>query len=229
MILVVASSSAELQGIEQFPLSGGDVRVLPNGDSIVAVTVGVGKINSALGTAQAFQKRAPSLVIGVGTCGAIRQDLQIGDIVLPSHVVQYDLDLRLFGLPRGSIPTREGDLEGTLKVDAIAQEFRHWDKRKVHSSIVLGTADKFLVAKERAAQPWICEELHIDVVDMESYAIVKAARQEGCKVAIVRVVSDTWRGNRPKNYQKFLSASSDDIFSLIAYYLESSEKSPTIL
>ena len=216
MILVVASSPAELQGIEQFPLSENGVRRLPNGESIVAVAVGIGKVNAALGTAQALAKWSPSLVVGMGTCGAIRQDLQVGDIVLPKQVIQYDIDLRRFGWPRGSIQSLEGTLEGALNTEVLFTHLKHWKGNRVYPSVVLGTADTFLVALDRERQPWLSEELKIEVVDMESYAMVKAAKQVGCKVAVVRVVSDTWRGNRPKNYQKFLLKSSEDVFSLLA-------------
>lgn len=229
MILVVASSPAELQGIEQFPLSESGIRRLPNGESIVAVAVGIGKVNAALGTAQALALWSPSLLIGIGTCGAIRQDLQIGDIVLPKQIIQYDIDLRRFGWPRGSMQSLEGRVEGALTTEDLVNNLSYWKERRVHASVVLGTADIFLVAEDRAREPWIREELGIDVVDMESYAMVKAAKQARCAVAIVRVVSDSWRGNRPKNYQKFLSACSVDIFSLLAQYNEPSEKSPIIL
>ena len=229
MILVIASSVSELQGIEQFSRLEGEVRVLPNGESIVGVAVGVGKINGALGTAQALQQWSPSLVVGVGTCGAVRQDLQVGDIVLPTQVVQYDINLQRFGWARGTIPAADGSMEGPLELEVTLQKPTHWDKRRVFSSLVLGTADQFLVAEKREQQPWITDDLHIDVVDMEGYAIVKAARQVGCKVLIMGVVSDTWRGNRPKKYQKFLSESSADLFSLLAQYREPSEKSPIIL
>ncbi len=229
MILVVASSTSELQGIEQFPRLERDVRVLPSGVPIVATAVGVGKVNAALGTIQALQHWTPLVVIGVGTCGAIRQDLQIGDIIFPSKIVQYDIDLRLFGWPRGSIPSATGDLEGALEIDVLTKSIDQWNGKNVWSSLVLGTADNFSVAQQRANQPWMREELSIDVVDMESYAMVKAAHHTGHKIMIARVVSDTWRGNRPKGYQRFLAESSADLFSLLAQYTEPSEKSPTIL
>ena len=54
MILVVASSAKELQGVQRFPLHDGQVRILADGTPLVAVSVGVGKIQAAIGTFEAI-------------------------------------------------------------------------------------------------------------------------------------------------------------------------------
>lgn len=233
MILIVASSWSELVGVEQFPSIDGQRRSLPNGDMLVAIPIGVGKVQAALGTAKALETWKPSHLIGIGTCGAIRQDMEVGDIVCAGRVVQYDIDLRRFGLPRGSTFDSEGKEAGELVLQSpclrMLHELREYRGRKIWERGVLGTADTFLVASERKDKPWIAEQLHVDAVDMESYAIVAAGLSCGIPVSIVRTVSDTWRGSRPKSYGKFLVSASQDMCALIAQYAEPSEKSPTIL
>lgn len=77
--------------------------------------------------------------------------------------------------------------------------------------------------------PWVEEQLHVGAVDMESYAIASAAMADGIPVSVIRVVSDTWRGHRPRSYRAFLRSAAADLLDIIVQYSLPSEKSPTIL
>jgi adenosylhomocysteine nucleosidase len=215
MILVVASSQQELQGIYEYEpwlgtqdgLPKVEARSTPGGEPIVAVAVGVGKVQAALNTAQAIQIHRPSIVVGIGTCGAIRDDLCVGDILVASSVIQYDVDLRRFGLKRGELPSATGPALGILKTDLFPPTTIDGMERLFFQQ-TMGCADRFLVANERKVLSFISDELHVDAVDMESFAMVAAARQALVPVAIVKTVSDTNRGARARNYAAFLTESS---------------------
>jgi 5'-methylthioadenosine/S-adenosylhomocysteine nucleosidase len=215
MILVVASSQQELQGIQEYEpwhgsiecLSTDGLKCTPGGKPIVAVAVGVGKVQAALNTAHAIHAYKPSLVVGIGTCGAIRDDLCIGDILVASSVIQYDIDLRRFGLQRGELPSPTGSVFGVLETDLFSPtKIVGWER--LFFKQLIGCADRFLVTKERKELSYIIDELHVDAVDMESFAMVAAARQALVPVAIVRTVSDTSRGARARNFAAFLAESS---------------------
>jgi 5'-methylthioadenosine/S-adenosylhomocysteine nucleosidase len=215
MILVVASSQQELQGIQEYEpwlgtmegLPKDELKCTPGGKPIVAVAVGVGRVQAALNTAQAIHTYKPSLVVGIGTCGAIRDDLCIGDILVASSVIQYDIDLRRFGLKRGELPSPTGAIFGVLETDLFPPRKINGLERLFFQQLI-GCADRFLVAKERKELSFITDELHVDAVDMESFAMVAAARQALVPVAIVRTVSDTNRGARARNYATFIAESS---------------------
>lgn len=216
MILVVASSVKELEGITQFePMERQGLFKIEHGIPAVAVPVGVGKVQAAVETAKAIRMWHPQAVVGIGTCGALRRDLKIGDILIASHVVQYDIDLRRFGLKRGETFSFKGDSVGFLETDDIVTP--PCGNVKIMRKAVLGSADRFLTARERLDLPWLTEELHIDAVDMESYAMVCAARGECIPVAIIRVVSDTARGARPTSFSSFLAESSRSLCALLPF------------
>jgi nucleoside phosphorylase len=60
--------------------------------------------------------------------------------------------------------------------------------------------------------------------------MVAAAKRAQVPVAIIRVVSDTWFGDRAKSLPNFLKEASALIDRIIRIgYMEPSEKSPTIL
>ena len=219
MILVVASSNKELQGVSL--------------KAFRTVSLGVGKVSAALGTYEAIVRYRPDHVVGIGSCGAISPGLAVGDLVVPSSLVQYDVDLRAFRLPRGHVFGAQGERLGVLEVDVLpywpASGVTRFGNRAVHQNSTLGTADHFSTPADRHLRPWMVDELHIDAVDMESYAIVAAARRAQVPVSIIRAVSDTWEGMRAEALADFLRDTAEDIGQLIARYSEPSEKSPTIL
>jgi adenosylhomocysteine nucleosidase len=217
--LVVASSLAELQGHakyeayadipanSEFPI----VRKTPQGEPFAVVCVGVGQVNAALHTYRAIQALRPALVVGVGTCGALRDELKVGDILIAGSVIQYEVDLRRFGLKRGELPGADGNPCGALATGFPAWT---WDAgKRLFTSQTLGTADRFLVAEDRRGADHLQDELGLDAVDMESYAMVAAARKASVPVAILRTVSDTNRGARPRSYPAFLAEASKRMFT----------------
>lgn len=219
MILVVASSKRELQGDALKPFR--------------TVSLGVGKVLAGVGAYEAIVRYRPSHVVGIGICGGVSQHLSVGDLVIPAKVVQYDMDLRAFRLPRANTYGAEGERIGDLNTDMLsswpAQRVTRFRGRAVHEGVTLGTADHFVTTEDMDAKPWIHHALHIDAVDMESYAIVTAARRASVPVTIIRAVSDTIRGERVSSLLRFLRDVSEDIGEMIACYSDPSEKSPTIL
>ncbi|PKL13125.1 MAG: hypothetical protein CVV52_07310 [Spirochaetae bacterium HGW-Spirochaetae-8] len=217
-ILVVASSLAELQGHAKYEMCADDraaaaspfVRKTPQGEPFAVVCVGVGQVNAALNTYQAIQSLHPSLVVGIGTCGALQDDLRVGDLLIAGSVIQYEVDLRRFGLKRGELPGAGGVPSGALATDFPTWS---WDAgERLFTSCTLGTADRFLVANDRRDAEYLQDELGLAAVDMESYAMVAAARKASVPVAILRTVSDTSRGARPRSYPAFLAESSERMF-----------------
>ncbi|MFA5467645.1 MAG: 5'-methylthioadenosine/S-adenosylhomocysteine nucleosidase [Sphaerochaetaceae bacterium] len=219
MVLVVASSEAELQGARQFPIKRSGVHSLPCGRELAVAPLGVGKINAAINATLAIQYYRPRMVICVGTCGGVNAELEVGDFVLPDKIVQWDVDLSLFGWPKGVLPSKDGSLEGALPLSILCDNYPRWAGRGVRFPLTLGSGDIFSTRAERNKTPWLTDELGIDALDMESYAVAKSGQELGVEVKVVRFVSDNSRGHRPKNYPKFLEAASLDLFALIAQSL----------
>lgn len=142
----------------------------------------------------------------VGTCGAINVNFTVGDIIVGSQVVNYGLDLSRFKIAKGATFTKEGTIVGPIDLKEIKGKSVN---RNVHYDVTVGSSDQFLVAKNR--EP-ILEEFGIDVVDMESYAVARVASFYNIDVSVVRVVSDNYKGHRPKNFKSFLEEAVKDIY-----------------
>lgn len=225
MIALVASSAQELPDLA-------DASLPPSLD-LQAFTIGVGKVQAAISVASFIVESRPSHIICTGTCKAVDPRMDVGDIVIGSLAVDYDLDLRRFGLPRGSTRDCSGNPFGSVMLDNFltdrAAGIEMCRGRRVWREVTIGSADRFLVASDCDKMPWIVDELHLQAVDMESYAVAAAASRGGIPVSVIRVVSDTYRGIRPKSYAAFLRSAAIDMLSCIVQYSFPNEKSPTIL
>lgn len=225
MIAVLASSKGELVPAEQVPQA---YRA-----SIGWFAIGVGKVQASLNTHRIIGEFRPTGIIGTGTCGAVDPRMQVGDLVLASETVDYDLDLRRFGLDRGTTFDKDGNRIGTLRLDVSwfppPASDMIFEGRRVWHQVRIGSADRFLVAADRQENPWIAGEMHIGAVDMESHAIAATAFATGIPVSIVRVVSDTHRGERPRSYASFLAHAAASVMRFVIQYSLPNEKSPTIL
>ena len=75
-----------------------------NGKDVVVVRSGIGKVNAAVCTqilADVFEVEA---VINTGIAGSLRNEINIGDIVVSTDALQHDMDAVEFGYPKGQIP-----------------------------------------------------------------------------------------------------------------------------
>lgn len=136
-------------------------------DHPILVT-GLGKVNAAVGVAEALARVRPSLVINLGTAGALRGHMEgTHEVTL---VKQHDLNnesiLALTGVwPGTDIRVQPAPLPG---------------------DIVLTTGDDFVSDPVKAAALGLSAHL----VDMEGYAVARAAQSFDVPVRVVKTVSD---------------------------------------
>ena len=147
---------------------------LHSGDLPVLVT-GVGKVNAAVAVSSILGEHSPSMIVNLGTAGALRDGLA-GTYVV-GRVIQHDLDddalFALTGLHFGE------------PLDVASD------------GVTLATGDLFLtdpVRRERLAQ-------HADLIDMEAYAVARAATVAGVPIMIVKEVSDAADATAGRTWQ----------------------------
>ena len=145
------------------------------GDIPVLVT-GAGKVNAAAAVASILGQHAPRSIINVGTAGALSDGLT--GIHVISEVRQHDLDdaalHALTGLHFGAPITLGGD------------------------GPVLATGDVFVddpAIRARLAQ-------QADLVDMEGYAVARAALAADIPVMLVKMVSDAAGGEALRTWRE---------------------------
>lgn len=133
-------------------------------DGLDVVITGIGKVDAAVVTTEAVLERRPSLVVNIGTAGALVPGT--AGLFTPSRVLNHDLSaavLRELGYPaRDEIALPDGD--GT----------------------VLATGDLFVTdpqVRDALAQRAL-------LVDMEGFAVAAACARLGVPCRLVKHVSD---------------------------------------
>ncbi len=129
------------------------------------LVTGVGKVNAAIAVSSILGKHRPSRLVNVGTAGALREGVTGTHVI--STVIQHDLnDAAIF------------DLVGIHFGEDISLDSGE--------GIVLATGDRFISKPE--VRERLAEQAHL--VDMEGYAVARAARAAGIPVTLVKQVSD---------------------------------------
>jgi len=134
-------------------------------DELPILVTGVGKVNAAVAVAATLGQASPSYVINMGTAGALRDD--VSGVHVIGRVIQHDLNdagiYELTGIHPG------------LPIDLA------------EGGSVLATGDRFISNPEVRAR--LAEQAQL--VDMEGYAVARAATALDVPVMMVKAVSDS--------------------------------------
>jgi len=210
VVLLLAAMHEELAGIlpelesveceerRGFELYRGDA----GGRRLAVARVGVGKVLAASVTQDLIGFLSPSAVVLSGTAGALRPELPIGEVVIARDCLQHDLDATALGFARGAVPC-EGvqTVECDEGLNAAAYEALRTVRPRRFGRVLTG--DRFLTAREKqelAADTELCGT----VVDMESAAVAQVCALESVPLLVLRTVSDTLDGRRPRSLARLL-------------------------
>ncbi|MGI6108649.1 MAG: 5'-methylthioadenosine/adenosylhomocysteine nucleosidase [Eubacteriaceae bacterium] len=155
---------------------------------IVVVQSGVGKVNAAACTQILIDKFRVDKVINVGVAGGLAAGLHIGDIVVSDDAVQYDMDARAFGHPRGEIPNMDmtyfpADRNMIRKAESAAD--------RIGTKILVGrimTADLGLGDTQLKAE--LVETFKGACCEMEGAAVAQVCYLNGVPYLVIRSISD---------------------------------------
>lgn len=161
-------------------------RKLLNDNNVDIVYSGVGKVNAALSTYTAIKWYNPDIIFNYGTAGAVGD---ITGLVEVTELCQRDMLPGDLG-PRGITPfAKSTELFLTNQRDGLR----------------CGTGDSFVSSKDT----WLNEQ--VDVVDMEAWAIARAASIHGVPWRAYKHISDNtnqdsaaaWTDNVAKGSEEF--------------------------
>jgi len=147
------------------------------GRDVIFFHGGFGKVSAAASTQYAIARWHPRLLVNLGTCGGFGRERKVGDVVLASRTVIYD------------IVEQMGDAAESIAYYATALDTSAWPAalraRVITAPLVSG--DRDLVPGELAG---LAARYGASAGDWESGAIAWTARKNGTPVLIVRAVTD---------------------------------------
>jgi adenosylhomocysteine nucleosidase len=163
------------------------------GDGMVVVVGGVGKVAAALAAQFVCDAFKPRCLVALGLAGAVRDDSSRGHVIVASGAVQHDMDGRPLTSARGMIPglgmsvfSAEPPMAEKL---TVAAKRAVENPRVVRSGLVL-TGDQIVTT--RATRDALVHDFpDAACIDMETAAIAQVAHQNGLPWGAVRVTSDS--------------------------------------
>lgn len=173
---------------------------------VVVVRSGIGKVNAALCSQILADDFAVSAIVNTGIAGSLKNEINIGDIVLSTDAVQHDMDASGFGYALGQIPRMDTlAFVADERLLSLAEEcckevnpeISVWRGRVV-------SGDQFIDKKEK--KQWLVQNFGGSCTEMEGAAIAQAAYLNQIPFLIVRAISDKADDSANMDYQEFEAA-----------------------
>ena len=162
------------------------------------IYTGVGKVNATYElTAELFFQRKishlPKLVINIGTAGS--REIPLHTLVDCTKFIQRDMDKTALGFNRG---------ETAFETNVPMMLDFSYVKNPIDKNYVCGTGDNFVQDISKEIE-------HIDVFDMEAYALAKTCWKNGIDFVSYKYITDNvneksandWKDNCSKGITEF--------------------------
>lgn len=190
------------------------------GKEVVVVRSGIGKVNAGLCSQILADRYHVDGIINTGIAGSLRNEINIGDIVLSTVAVQHDMDATGFGYEVGQIPQmdmKEFPADDRLRELAVrCCEKANPDIRTFCGRVASG--DQFINSKEK--KNWIRDTFDAYCTEMEGAAIAQAAYMNGIPYLVVRAISDKADDSANMDYSVFEKKAVEHSVRLITAMLE---------
>jgi adenosylhomocysteine nucleosidase len=153
---------------------------------------GIGKINSARLTTELILATKPNLILNVGTAGCLRKNL-LGEVLGIKEVIERDMVAEPLA-PRGTVPLSE-------QLSVLKSNF---------GTARCASGDSFVTSKDQ----WLLDN-HVDLVDMELFAIAKVAAHYGIEWKSIKFASDLADENAAEHWNDSLEKANQKISEMI--------------
>lgn len=190
-----------------------------NGTEVVIVRSGIGKVNAALCTQILCDVFEVSHIINTGVAGSLKNEIDIGDIVVSADALHHDVDVRVFGYPLGEVPQvgcfafQADERLGQLAVSCCREV--NPDISVYQGRIVSG--DQFI--SDKNVKDAIIENFQGFCVEMEGASIAHAAFLNQIPFVIIRAISDKADDSAEMDYPAFEKAAAAHSAALVEHML----------
>ena len=183
---------------------------------LCAVAVcGPGKVNAAVCAQAMIMRFHPRLLINSVVAGGIGKDVQIGDVVIATAVVQHDMDTSPLGDPVGLI---SGLNLVEIPAEERASQILADHAQKIYQGGVfrgiIATGDQFMADRNKIAA--IAEQFHAMACEMEGGSIGQVCYMNKTPFTVLRAISDNGNDDAVLDYPKFAKEAADRSIALLS-------------
>lgn len=200
----VAAIAANMEGVEATEIAG---MTFKKGKisckDVVVVRSGIGKVNAAICTQILASVYKVDAVINTGVAGSLKNEINIGDIVISSDAIQHDMDATGFGYKLGVIPRMP--VSTFVADEKLIELAKQACKEAVPEvGVFVGrvvSGDQFITAKDVKAR--LIENFSAYCTEMEGAAIAQAAYLNNIPFLVIRAISDKADDSASMDYGEF--------------------------
>lgn len=179
------------------------------GKKVVVVRSGIGKVNAGICAQILADVFSVDAIINTGIAGSLNKNINIGDIVLSTDVVQHDMDATGFGYRKGQIPQMPVFF---FNADDNLRRLAAEVCKEVNPNIQvfegrIASGDQFVCDQD--VKNRIVSEFSAYATEMEGAAIGQAAYLNEIPFLVVRAISDKADGSAQMDYSEFEKAAVD--------------------
>lgn len=207
--------------------------------SIRIIKTGIGPVNAGLALALANEREPVDAVILLGVGGALRDDLNVGDLVVSTRVLQHDY---FYSFDHGDVRIRPGALilssdEACGHAAEISADpsLVHWVKnaeirpgsrgRVLEGAVLSGSEFVGRLDRKRAISALLPDAM---LVDMEAAGVAQVADRLGIPFVVAKTVADRLNpdGTIESDFRKCLDAACDHAAAALHSLLMSDGRQP---
>ena len=179
------------------------------GRKVLVVRSGIGKVNAGICAQILADVFSVDAIINTGIAGSLNKNINIGDIVLSTDVVQHDMDATGFGYRKGQIPQMPVFF---FNADDNLRRLAAEVCKEVNPDIQvfegrIASGDQFVCDQD--VKNRIVSEFSAYATEMEGAAIGQAAYLNEIPFLVVRAISDKADGSAQMDYSEFEKAAVD--------------------
>ena len=190
------------------------------GKDVVVVRSGIGKVNAAVCTQILVDRYSVDAVVNTGIAGSLRNEINIGDIVISTDLMYHDMDATIFGYKPGVVPqlgieSFEADARLCELAEKACKEVNP-EIQVFHGRVVSG--DQFVSSKE--VKERIVKTFDAFCTEMEGAAIAHAAWLNKVPFVVLRAISDKADDSASMDYNVFERNAAEASVRLVERLLE---------
>jgi len=185
------------------------------GKEIVLVEGGIGKVNSSVCTTLLIDRFKVDQLIFTGVAGGTNPNIEVGDIVISSELIEHDFDCTAFGMKHGEIPRMDTSIfKADKKLIKIAEKsaLELFNKENVYTGRIV-SGDVFVA--EPAKINWLRETFNSECTEMEGAAVAHVCHLFKTPFVIIRSISDKANDDAKTDFQEFVKLAAKNSKNLI--------------
>lgn len=187
---------------------------------VILVRSGIGKVNAAVCTQVLVSNFDVSHIINTGVAGAVHEELNVGDIVISSDVLEHDFDATGFGYKLGEIPRMDTYIFNASK-ELVDITYEASKSETIKHKTMIGrilSGDVFVACPDKKEFLW--NNFQGYCTEMEGAAIGHTSYLNNIPFVIIRAISDKADGTAHTNFNEFVLEAARNSSNIVKNIIE---------